>query len=324
MATLSSSPPPVPALTREQQHQGDQLDDEISSVRAEIAALTKRQSLLSSALLSSTNVQSRLRQHYTSDESLANLLNQHSIHTQTSAHQLAFGITSFPFTDPSPDTSNARLLGIRFDICKRSGELDTPYYVLLRRNESNNADGNDLSNEYRVHRHTIPALVPLEKYEDRYLPTSDEGYGSEDSLLGGGEGKQNLMGFATAVRNDLTSWQMRKEAVELCREMLEANEAEDAVEEKQEMESNHGVQSIEAVAVDAYFIRIVWRNGRVGRIKIADDGTIQKAAVFRTVDGGDEERCQDVERILLGGSGRVEDLIEQLVRLREVDEVRME
>ncbi|RMZ81266.1 hypothetical protein DV737_g2581, partial [Chaetothyriales sp. CBS 132003] len=321
MATTASPPPSAPvgvaALTPEQLAASDELDREIASIREEIAALSKRQSLLTSTLLASSAVQSQLRQRYSSNEDLTALLNKHSILARTSAHRLAFGVTCFPFVDPSPDTSNARLLGVRFDICKRNGQFDAPYYVLLRRTKTvgvNNADEPSVANEWSVHRHTIPALVPLQEHADRYLPVTDEGYGSEGSMGQGGERPVDLLGFVTAVRNELASWHLRKEAIESCNEQLLEPSPDGESEGQGSQQRKFGVECVEAVAVDAHYARIVWQDGKVGRIKIGRDGRIEKAVVLRTVNN-ENIRCQSVERTLLAGSGRIQDFA---ARLRDV------
>jgi central kinetochore subunit Mal2/MCM21 len=340
MATFSSSPPPQPPpsqLTPSQRLESDNLSSEILKLRAELSALTARQSLLSSTLLASTSTQTRLRQEHSSNPELTQLLNEQSIRSKTSAHRLAFGVTSFPFVDPSPDTSNTRLLGVRLDICKRTGVFEAPYYVLLKRHESSPhgdeaglgagaATETERGGDYRVHRHTLPALVPLQQYEERYLPLADEGYGSEDSVLAGTESgrgqKQDLHGFVVAVRNDLTSWQMRKEAVELTLEKLQPEEEEDDDDEgdgggkRGGAVLKYGIQALEAPAVDAKSIRIVWRSGMVGRVMISQDGLIQKAAVFAMV-GNEQRRNQAVENVLLSESGRAEDLIDRLKALSD-------
>ena len=314
---LAASPPPLQQLTADQEAQSLQFDDDIAKVRAEIATLTQRRCRLTSALLSSTQVQSRLRRHsaLSEDVELTAALDKQSQHTQQSNHRLAFGVTAFPFVDPSPDTSNFPLVGLRFDICKRDGNFDSPYYVLCKRVVDENP-------ELSVHRHTIPALVPLAQYEQVYLPVlDDEGYGSEDSMSAG---RQDIEGFARAVRADLVSWRLRQESIELVREKLElrdgraSNDGENVEDEDEEDQATGkcGLKSIEAVAVDARFARIVWEDGRVGRIKIGDDGGIQRAVVIGSVDEEEQRLARD-ERILVAEASRIDTLVDSL---REMDE----
>lgn len=300
MSTVAS-PPPQPALSEDQQRISEQIDDDIAKVRAEIDLLTKRNNLLTSALISSSEIQKQLRQHaqHTSDEGLTTLLETQSTRVSTNVHRLALGVTSFPFHDPSPDTSNRPLLGVRLEVCTKDGTFDSSYYMMLRR-------VNDESNELRVHRHTIPALVPVDQYQERYLPLQDEGYGSEDSMMEG-QG-QDLKGFVAAVRQDLVSWRLRQEAVEMVKERLGLNETE-AVAEDQAMK--FGVASIDATGVDTHYLRIVWENGWVGRLKIGDGGSIQKAVVIGKVKDEDQ-RIEQVERLLAYDGARLENLYELL------------
>ena len=254
-----------------------------------------------------------------SDSELTTVLNQQTEQSKQATYRLAFGVTGFPFVDPSPDTSNVPLLGIRFDIYKRNGQFDSPYYVLCKR-------VSDESSEVRVHRHTIPALVPLGQYEEQYLPLADEGYGSEDSQLGAGSGRQDLEAFAAAVRKDLVAWRLRQESIERVREKLGLS-VEDDVDgrggrEAENEDGNtvgagkYGVVTVEPVAVDAHFARIIWADGRVGRIKISEDGNIQRAVVIGLVDGQEQRRAND-ERVLVDEGARIDTLVNRLEQIYE-------
>lgn len=238
-------------------------------------------------------------------------------------------MTSFPFHDPSPELQSKNpLLGIRFDICARSGRYDSPYYIFCIKA----GDGQEL----RIHRHTIPALVPLEQYERQYLPqstsASDEGYGgSEDSLLSNDRttGIQDLHGLVARVRHDLVSWRLRRDVVDYVREeglripesrtagskcenvenrdlkRTTEDESEDSDEDlDDEPVGQYSVRSFTALDVDARLFRIVWSDDRVARLRISDDGRIEKAVVI----GLDGQRIRDVERILSGGGASVYDL----------------
>ena len=333
---LAASPQPPQALTEEQEARSLQLDDDIAKVRAEsenslplmiitltrsVSALTQRRNCLTSALFRSSQVQSRLRQNCTlsTDSELTVVLDQQTQQNQQSTYRLAFGVTGFPFVDPSPDTSNVPLLGIRFDICKRDGHFDAPYYILFKRI-------GDESSEVRVHRHTIPALVLLRQYEEKYLPLQDEGYGSVDSVLGGGGGRQDLEAFVGAVRKDLVAWQLRQESIEMVREKLGLTAKVDVESEPVRERGNedefpinrgkYGIVTVEPVAVDAHFARIIWADGRVGRIKIGEDGNIQKAVVIGVVDE-QEQRSANDERNLVAEDARIDSLVETLKIMHE-------
>lgn len=143
-------------------------------------------------------------------------------------------------------------------------------------------------------------------------------------------GRQDLQGFVRAVRSDLVSWHLRKDSIQMVRERLglkekendgqeqtgEEGEEDEAEEEQDQPEGLYGIVDFEPVAVDARSARIVWSDGRVGRVKIGDDGTIQAAAVI----GVDEQRHRDDERILVSGKTRIDSLIEKLKEMQERDD----
>ncbi|KIY01415.1 uncharacterized protein Z520_02967 [Fonsecaea multimorphosa CBS 102226] len=365
MALVAS--PPLPSVDV---IMDDSPEHEMAQVRVEIEKLTQQRKVLAASLLASTKAQSRLSNsspalNAPSNDNSPLQLQDLQLHSQTNAHRLAFGVTSFPFHDPSPELQSSNpLLGIRIDICNRNGFFDSPYYMFCVR-------ARDTGDELRIHRHTIPALVPLEQYEKQYLPISsldDEGYGgSDDSGLSinerGTTTKQDLHGLVARVRYDLVCWRLRKDVTEWLRKELDIPEPsaqrprsfknqaggtkeeadnkggdtemrsteddsdyesddsnsergseEDEEDEEEEMTGKFNVQSLASLEVDARQLRIVWFDDRVGRIKISDDGKVQKAVVI----GLDGNRVKDVERILMGdGDGSVS-LYDLVGRLEEV------
>jgi central kinetochore subunit Mal2/MCM21 len=238
---------------------------------------------------------------------------------QTNMHRLSFTVTTFPFTDPSPGPQNARLngrlLGIRFDHCSRNGTFQNPYYILLRRVE----EGGE---EWRVHRHTIPAFVQLDRLDDEFLPLKEE-HGSDGGVDGGSDEdeitarpecrKQDLHGLVRKVRHELVCWELRREAIELLKEQLElippVNDEDDdeEVDEDSETRGLYGIQSIEATALEARQARITWTDGTIARIKISNKGLIERAVVV-----GESGRIKGVENLLVDGESRIENLVHKL------------
>jgi central kinetochore subunit Mal2/MCM21 len=198
-------------------------------------------------------------------------------------------VTAFAFTDPSDNTSD---LGIRFDIPHRDGTFDSPYYVVCKRCDTTSTD-------LTVYKHTIPVFVHLEKYQDLFLPVRDEGYGSSDDS---DTVEQDLQAFVDHVRSDLVGWRLRVDAIAALREELGLDEAVER--------GSHGITNIEATAVDARYVRILWDDGRVGRVKIDNSSTITKAVVYKQIDG-QEQRCSRTESMLLRGGG-LDQLAQQL------------
>ena len=78
----------------------------------------------------------------------------------------------------------------------------------------------------------------------------------------------------------------------------------------------YGVVAVEPVAVDAHFARIIWSDGRVGRIKISEDGNIQRAVVIGMVDGQEQRRAND-ERVLVDEGARIDTLVNRLEQIYE-------
>jgi central kinetochore subunit Mal2/MCM21 len=337
---------------------GDTLDGEIAKVRAEIQNLTARRKLLTSSLLSSSNVQSRLFNNASTsastgpDDSNATplKLSNVKVHSQSNAHRLTFGVTSFPFTDPSPEIQSKNpLLGIRIDVCNRHGQFDSPYYIFCVRAGEEGGQG------LRIHRHTIPALVPLEQYESEYLPLNppydDEGYaGSDDSRVENGvdHRRQDLHALVARVRHDLVSWRLRQDAAGWLQEELglpqlkngnkNANKSansnpegddeeatnpdvemddrlDDEEAEDDESVGKFNIFSLTPLDVDARQLRLIWSDDRVGRLKISDTGRIEKAVVI----GEDGARVRGVERILMGDDEKhgvgVTELVERLEKV---------
>lgn len=353
--TLAASPPPE-ELSSQHQELSDRLDDDIARVRAEIESLTKRKNLLVSSLLSSTKIQSQLANNNDRVINDQNPLEAHAQHNLTNIHRLAYGVTSFPFTDPNPDTSDKPLLGVRFDIPSRNGQFDkAPYYIFLKRIDEGDeystaqSSGDTRRHSLKIHHHTIPALVPLEAYAARYLPSPvladdhtdthrsrDEGYFStsadndgndepaqnsdelrQDTAADGPEPVQDLHALVAAVRHDLLSWQLRNDAISLAREQLGLADGNNGRESDRVNAGKFSVQLVEATAVDARFVRLVWQNGTVARLRLTDDGHIDRAVVLGDTGGGvSSDRMKDMERLLTssrdGGQLKFRELTERL------------
>ena len=286
------------------------LDEDIASIRAEIRDLTQKRRLISSSLLASDRFSKPFSD--LSQEDDAPILARSKKHAQSNLHRLAFSTTSFPYRDPADPSDSPRLLGVRIDICSRSGKFEKPYYVLLKR------DAED-KKTLRVYRHTIPPFIPLKTLEQRYLPAARQDNDLDEEVPAKVR-KQNLPSLVRKVRQHLVSWHLRREAIELLQDQLElTTTSKDAPEESRAMSvDSHqserhgrlGVASLAATAVEARFARIEWTDGRVGQIKIADSGRMEKVVIY-----GENGREQDTERVLLGGGRRIDNLSTRLEAL---------
>ncbi|KAI5284421.1 hypothetical protein KEM54_001347, partial [Ascosphaera aggregata] len=130
---------------------------------------------------------------------------------------LAARIASVRAENPSPPppssdqdrTGDGKLLGVRIDVPRRGGSYEKPFYVILRKV---NAIG---ENEVylTVHRHTVPAFVPLRELEKRYLPlpsalpelenSHNAAVEQEVPLKPSKQPRQDLHSFICMIRNAL-------------------------------------------------------------------------------------------------------------------------
>jgi len=193
--------------------------------------------------------------------------------------------------DPDPHAvDGGEVLGLRFDVF---GVLDReflrPYYVLLHAIRPTREGEKRL----RVHKHTIPVFVPLRELEAKYLPVSG--------------GEQNLVRLARELRRGLVSFHRRREAVE--RMKREAENARDEI----------GVREVRDVDPSAREFEMTFENESVGKVKIDIDGTILNAVVRTSPTDGSGERREgvgrrkrDLERVIVGGNGRIDSLPQRL------------
>lgn len=298
---LVASPPPENILGEAHQSTLDELDLEIEKARLELGEVQQRNALLAASLLASHQVQSQLSQieDFSEDNIAKSLLANRSQHGQTNIYRIGCGVTTFPFVDPSPDTSNRPLLGIRYDIHRSGGSYAAAYYVFCRRVNDNQS--------LELFKHTLPAFIPVWRYQEMYLPLADEGYGSEDSPQVRLDNSQNLEGFVSHIRSELVNWHLRQDAITEIQRNLGLRSSSNHSSEK----GLHDVVSFEPVATDAVFVRIAWSDGRVGRIKLGDTLHIEKAAVLHLVEG-EEQRDDEFEASLLGQGASMRTLPDRL------------
>ncbi|ODH36741.1 hypothetical protein ACO22_02690 [Paracoccidioides brasiliensis] len=282
------------------------LDDEIAAIRAEIRNLTNRRQFLSSSLLCTNVVQDAFRQHVPSglEKDIEPIILNNEKHNQVNHHRIAFSATSFPFKDPSPHSKSPNLLGIRIDICTRHGTFVKPYYLLLRR-----VGGQD-KKFLQVYRHTIPIFIPLDQLEQRYLavPRGDSELGKTP--------KQRLPRLVRELRRELVAWHLRCDALGWLQEELgiSSQNGKHGVPSSPHHPSDDrlpknglGIVSVAATALDTRYIRLEWQDGRVGRIKLSNEGLVERAIVI-----GDEGRDKTIENLFTGGNGRIESVITRL------------
>ncbi|KAE8372622.1 Cenp-O kinetochore centromere component-domain-containing protein [Aspergillus bertholletiae] len=305
----------------------EELDSEIASIRGEIRKLQRKRRFLAASLLSSDNFHKRLQEHQSARPSssleaeVSPLVRAAGKHAQVNHHRVAFSATTFPFRDPSPNSENPNLLGVRIDICASNGRFTKPYYVLLQRVRGE-------EKRLRVHRHTIPAFISVEKLERAFLPlpaVSEEEAGENLKPWKGNANRQDLPRFVRELRRQLAVWHLRMDAVNFLRGKLGVqrrnvqsyNDGDDGVwvrdilsdnQEEIRLDANDlGIVSLSPTALDATYVRLEWEDGRVGRIKMSDNGVVERAVVI-----GDDGRDKSLEAVLTGGNGRVETVLDRL------------
>jgi central kinetochore subunit Mal2/MCM21 len=160
-------------------------------------------------------------------------------------------------------------------------------------------------------------FIPLRQLEERYLPaptaTSET---DNDNLKPSKPKKQDLKKLVRELRRELVSWHLRSDAVHLLREELglPKNSSEDdavsTVSDNQEpgpVAQKLGIISLAATSTEARYIRIEWQDGRVGRIKISNQGFVERAIII-----GDDGKDDITASLCTGGDGRIETLLQRL------------
>ncbi|KAI9800752.1 MAG: hypothetical protein M1833_003169 [Piccolia ochrophora] len=295
------------------------LDSDIINIRSQIKALSRRRSTLTSHLLSTHSKKALLQQHtahshhptsaqpHLSPDAATPLLTaisdrsqRQAQHTQQCLYRLGAGATMFEVKDPDPHSlDDGRVFGVRIEAFTHNKFLP-PYYLLLNRPIPS-------SSSLQVHRHTIPPCIPLPALINKYLPppTSPPASSEQDqpqkSLP-----KQSLHLLVRALRQELASYHLRLAAISTVQHTLGIAEGTKSTSSQ----VKHGLMKLSFTDAEGKDIRLVWRDGKVGRARIGKDGRLLKCVVF-----GQHGRHMDVERKLLGRNGTVEHLTE---RLREV------
>ncbi|KAJ5124150.1 Centromere protein Cenp-O [Penicillium bovifimosum] len=308
----------------------EELDLELSSLRAKICKVRSRKRILTSSLLTTDPVQKLLRNPAQVPTSLNNiaaispLVHAAGAHTSSNHHRIAFSATAFPFKDPSPTATVTNLLGLRLDVCTRNGRFTKPYYVLLRQEPSHTAAGS--AKVLKVHRHTVPSFISIPRLERVYLPRAhtshknDDREGSaEDEAEAADPAKpwkkssravleQDVRGFVRELRRELVAWHMRTDAIDFLREKL-GLVGEDGEPQPFDVSPDRdtGIVSLAAAALEARYVRLEWADGRVGRFKLSNAGIVERAVVI-----GDEGRDKKTEDAMTGGGGRVETVLDRL------------
>ncbi|KAI9686469.1 MAG: hypothetical protein M1820_010615 [Bogoriella megaspora] len=271
--------------------QEQQADEDIARLRSQINLLHHRRSLLSTTLLSHPQTLTHLsnsKSHRPSTKrSLSRLTSQHHLNT-TNTHRLLTTSTLVTVTDPSPTAvDSGRILGIRIDVLI-AGRTAIPYTLLLHRPYP------ELTNAWRVHKHTIPAAVPLQQMLERWLPFPEVD-ATNGVVKDRGEGGQDLVGLVRELRREVVRWGRRKWGVEELRGWFGVTRRSGGIGAEDEEDGQDGVRSVDAVGGEGREVRIEWGEGVVGMVRLGEDGRVEGCVV----QDGEGVRRRDEERLLM-------------------------
>ncbi|CZT08045.1 uncharacterized protein RAG0_13274 [Rhynchosporium agropyri] len=289
---------------------GAQLNDEISSLQAQISALQSQRKLQVSTILSSRHTKAtliRLRASQPPSKTQSQTPSQPSetditpllaaataqrAHTQENLYRTCAGITTFRVQDPDPNAvDGGNVLGIRID-ASGGGKFVKPYYVMLNKPWA----GSEL---LRVHRHTVPVGIPLAALAERYLPN-----GKGSAAIGSKEvgfHKQDLRRFVRALRREIVGFHNRVSIVKSLRREFRLDETESRKGKSREKV----IIDISAADAETKQVRIEWIDGRIGRVVVDEKGVVRQCIVT-----GEEGRDSEIERRVVGV--RMEDVGEKL------------
>ena len=168
--------------------------------------------------------------------------------------------------------------------------LDTyvaPYYLLLNRPKG-------AASGLRIHKHTIPACIPLAILAARYLPQTRS---PDDDDTYKGNRAQRLPQLVRELRRELIAYHSRSDSIRALQEEVNPRDGE----------GRYGIVEVAPEGADARDIRMEWEDGRIGRVRMAKDRVITKAVVF-----DESGRRRDVERRLMSEPRGVESLMRKL------------
>ncbi|KAI9743475.1 MAG: hypothetical protein M1818_002788 [Claussenomyces sp. TS43310] len=283
---------------------GDQLDQEIEDLKAQVKSLKARRALQVANIISASSTEGILLDGQSSNSSsvpnesnplLPSLINhtkKQLAHNQECLYRFCAGITTFKVHDPDPNAvDNGNVLGIRIEAFA-SGKFLTPYYVFLNKPFAG-------SQCLRIHRHTFPPLIPLAALAARYLPTPAAGKMVEKTK------KQHLSRFVRSLRRETAAYQNRTAVIVGMRKAFGIHDKKASQKGKGK---ELGIRDTSAADAEARQIRIEWVDGRIGRVLIGPKGDVEKCVVVR-----DEGRDREMERKVLGGNGRAEGLVQRML-----------
>ncbi|KZM23257.1 uncharacterized protein EKO05_0004497 [Ascochyta rabiei] len=268
----------------------EQLDADISRLRARVARLKAHRANLSSIFLSQPHLVSRLG----NDTTAKRVVDQQLKRNLENIYRACAGVTAYKVKDPDPyAVDKGAILGVGIEAPVNGSFVDT-YHVLFTLREYGN------SKRLRIHKHTIPACLPLQQLANRWLPQGTR------NVDGAKDAEQDLVKFGRALRRELVSWHMRLQTVQDLRKEAKLPDARaddvgdhfasggkvlnafvsDDSSDAEEEDGNGPIRMLE-FETDAAVrqITITWSDGRTAVLVVTKDGRVEKA-VCRARDGG--------------------------------------
>ncbi|KAH7317877.1 Cenp-O kinetochore centromere component-domain-containing protein [Rhexocercosporidium sp. MPI-PUGE-AT-0058] len=252
---------------------GAQIDSEISSLQAQISTLKSQRKLQAATILSSRHTKATLSP-----------ATAQRAHKQENLYRACAGITTFRVQDPDPNAvDGGKVLGIRIDVSS-VGKFIKPYYIMLNKPWP----GTEL---LRIHRHTVPASIPLSALAERYLPNGKGSVAMGEESTGGK--KQDLRRFVRALRREVVGYHNRTSVIKALRREFKLDEKESRKGKSRE----RVIADISAADAEAKQVRIEWTDGRIGRVVVDEKGEVKQCVVI-----GEDGRDGETERRVVAGS----------------------
>lgn len=236
-----------------------------------------------------------------STASLQLRLEKQQAYNQQCLYRACAAVTTFRVRDPDPNAvDHGNVLGIRIEVMTRARFI-RPYYVLLNCPQRRPF--------LRVHRHTVPACIPLNGLAARYLPASrsKSAVNGHDGTNPKPERTQDLSRFVRSLRREIVRYHNRVAVIADLRKVMGLDgKRKDA----KDLANKSSIMAISAADAETKQLRIDWKDGRSGRLVIGDDGDVVNLVVL-----GDRGRERDVTRELLSGGSRLESVAKALAAM---------
>ena len=164
---------------------------------------------------------------------------------------------------------------LRLDSLTAAGSYESPYYLLLKRPTRD-------SSTLQIHKHTIPAHIPLVALVNRYLPQP----ATTDATKNERPTRQQLPRLVRELRKELVCHHLRHASIALLQQK------HGTTGEKQV----NGIREITDESGDSRNVRVEWLDGKIGRVRINKEGLLSRCVIFDT-----KRRRRDLERTVMSG-----------------------